>query len=133
MDRKQVTIELEGATVTLMSRAFRTSGEYNKSPRMYVHVENESVFDNLVNRKRRPYNAYKDMIRDTNIGEILDISKLQWSQKAGCSCPCSPGFILNYQNVEHDGMLFWAFDVWVTLHGAPNVDERKAPRVLAGV
>jgi hypothetical protein len=133
MDRKKATIEVEGATITLSSRAFMTKGEYNKSPRMYVHIADESVFDNLANRKRRPYDVYKAMIRESGVGEILDISKLQWSQKAGCSCPCSPGFILNYQTVDVDNTMFWAFDVWVKLHGAPSIDERKAPRILAGV
>jgi hypothetical protein len=99
---------------------------------MYVTIEAESVLANLMNRKRRPYNLYKTLIHSSGIGDVLDLSKLSWSQHAGCSCPCSPGFVLNHQYPEIDGETYVYFDVWVALDGALNVDERKAPRVLVG-
>jgi hypothetical protein len=130
------TIEVDGATITVMPRSNNTKywRDYVKSPRMYVSVEDETVLDNLANRKRRPYDVYKKMLRSSGVGAVLDLNGLRWSQKAGCSCPCSPGFVLNNQSIVSDeGIHTTRFDVWVTLHGAPAVDERKAPRVLAGV
>ena len=132
----RTTIEVDGATITIMPRNNNTKywRDYVKSPRMYVSVADETIMDNLANRKRRPYNIYKTMIQSSGIGEVLNLDGLRWSQKAGCSCPCSPGFVLNNQSIVTDeGIHTTRFDVWVTLHGAPAVDERKAPRVLAGV
>lgn len=114
-----------------LSRDIRYS-EYSAAPRMYVHVENESILDNLANRKRRPYNVYKTLIHGSLLGQIFDLGKLTWSQYAGCSCPCSPGFILPHQTINIGGHRFTRFDVWVKIKGAPAVNETKAPRVLAG-
>ena len=129
------TIEVPGATLEIIPRRHMTRGEYSKPPRMYVSVSkaSETVLDNLMNRKRRPYNIYKTLIHSSGIGSVLDLTKLSWSQYAGCSCPCSPGFVLNRQYPVIDGETYVYFDVWVALDGALNVDERKAPRVLAGV
>lgn len=129
------TIEVPGATLTIIPRraqGYTRDRDYAKAPRMYVTIEAESVLANLVNRKRRPYNLYKTLIHSSGIGDVLDLSKLSWSQYAGCSCPCSPGFVLNRQYPEIEGDVYAYFDVWVALDGALNVDERKAPRVLVG-
>jgi hypothetical protein len=131
------TIEVPGATLEIIPRRLQgitRDRDYTKAPRMYVSMSaaGETVLDNLLNRKRRPYNIYKTLIHSSGIGSVLDLSKLSWSQHAGCSCPCSPGFVLNRQYPEIEGDVYAYFDVWVTLHGAPSVDERKAPRVLVG-
>lgn len=128
-------IEADGATITILPRRVYRGNwrDYSKTPRMYVRVEDETVFDNLVNRKRRPYNIYKSMLRGSGVSKVLQLGNLQWSQKAGCTCPCSPGFILPPQAITNEDTTYHYFDVWVTLHGAPSVDERKAPRELAGV
>lgn len=145
--RPRVTIEVPGATLTFIERRQptwglrMTAGEYNRdwreyksAPRMYVSVGDESILENLANRCRRPFNVYKTMIHSSGIGRVLNLSQLRWSKNAGCTmCPCSPGFILSMQDVTTPEFTFTNFDVWVTLDGAPSVDERKAPRVLAGV
>jgi len=131
-------IKVAGATLTIMPRTYKYGykNDYFKAPRMYVSVADETIMDNLANRKRRPYNIYKTLIHSSDIASVLDLSKLSWSQKAGCSCPCSPGFILNPQILkDEDGnrVSFTYFDVWVTLENAPSVDETKPARVLAGL
>lgn len=129
-------IKVKGATLTIIPRknwGGRWS-EYTQAPRMYVSVADETILDNLANRKRRPYNVYKTLIHSSAISSVLDLSKLSWSQHAGCKmCACSPGFVLNYQNLEIEDKAFTRFDVWVTLDGAPSVDETKPARVLAGL
>ena len=107
-----------------------TQREYNAAPRMYVSAD-ETVLENLMNRRRRPYNVYKTMIRGSLLGQIFDLGKLSWSQYAGCSCPCSPGFVLPHQTLSIGGHTFNRFDVWVTFDKSPSVDETKAPRQLA--
>ena len=56
--------------------------------RVYVWESKESIVDNLVNRRSRLHDAYKEIV-----SVLCPGVKLRWSQKAGCSCGCSPGFI----------------------------------------
>lgn len=55
------------------------------------------VLEHLINRRDRPYEALKPLVKDAikmaglNPATVTDI---QWSQYAGCTCPCSPGFIV---------------------------------------
>jgi hypothetical protein len=102
---------------------------------MYVSVADETIMDNLANRKRRPYNVYKTLIHSSDIASVLNLSELRWSQKAGCAmCPCSPGFVLSKQTlIDEDGAYLNNFDIWVTLENAPAVDETKPARVLVGL
>lgn len=74
----------------------RSLQEYNANTRVYIWPEGETVIDNLMNRKSRPYNIYKKEIMPEVLKELgLDPEmKVRWSRYAGCSCPCSPGFIL---------------------------------------
>lgn len=129
-------IKVAGATVTIIERNYRGGrwSEFSQAPRMYISVADESIMDNLANRKRRPYNVYKTLIHSSALSSVLDLSKLSWSQKAGCTmCACSPGFILNHQSISVEGTLFTRFDIWVKLDNAPSIDETKPARVLVGV
>lgn len=125
--------EVRGAKLQIIPRRWGSSiraSEHYAAPRMYVTVSDETVFENIANRKRRPYNIYKTLIHSSGISDVLDVTSLRWSQKAGCTlCPCSPGFILNSQTLLINDETVRYFDVWVTLESAPSVDERKAPRV----
>lgn len=147
--RTRVTISVPGAKLELIERSYpyyrpstRRSrytardyrsdwADYIQAPRMYVSVADESVLENLENRRRRPYNVYKKMIAASGISSVLNLQNLAWRQGAGCRmCPCSPGFILPKQELSVGELKFKQFDVWVTLDGAPNVDERKPARVV---
>ena len=81
--------------------------------RVYVWPANESVLENLVNRHSRPIKLYRkaalQALADLGITDV----KLSWSQRAGCSCPCSPGFIA-------DGTYgaLYRTDVYVTIDDA---------------
>lgn len=70
----------------------------NAKSRCYVKIVNELLIDNLNNRKNRPATMYGEVLRKAF--RVLEIEqdeyvKIRWSQKAGCSCPCSPGFIVD--------------------------------------
>ena len=134
MKNERFTIEIKGGTITVMPRRYYGNKDHYKSPRMYVEVADETVFDNIANRKRRPYNVYKTLIHSTNLASVLDLSEFRWSQRAGCTCNCSPGFILGHQSiVDDEGNSYRYFDLWLTLENAPSVDETKPARVLAGL
>lgn len=60
----------------------------------YVRVENENLLEDLVNRTSRPYTLWKRATEDALRTNGIEFTALRWSQKAGCSCPCSPGFII---------------------------------------
>jgi len=68
-----------------------------KNIRVYVWPESETILENLQNRRQRPYTIWRKEVIPSVLKELnlpAD-TKVRWSQYAGCSCPCSPGFIIN--------------------------------------
>jgi hypothetical protein len=63
--------------------------------KIYFFIEGENVLENLLNRHSRPHQLYKTLFPRIKAALKLtgDIDAY-WSQKAGCSCGCSPGFIV---------------------------------------
>jgi len=103
-----------------------------KSARVYVDVPNETILENLMNRRNRPFTEYKKHIMPAvlemlpamishiadndgvNVSRVskLDGLKARWSQRAGCSmCPCSPGFIVDGIKAEW----YQEVDIWVSV------------------
>lgn len=83
-----------------------TTGEMERrqtKPRVYFFVKDESVLDNLSNRRNRPKNFYRTLLPEIykKLG-ISELTKAVWSQKAGCRCGCSPGFILQDEDFAQD-------------------------------
>lgn len=87
----------------------RNNEPYKMNNKIYVSIENETVIENLRNRKNRPYNVYKkellpqmyDVLKFQHplIYQTIKDNKWNWNQKCGCSmCPCSPGFVGNGKN-----------------------------------
>ncbi len=66
-------------------------------PRVYFHLASESVLDNLFERHSRPYNEYRKLLPEVlkTIGANPNHLSWKYSQKAGCRCGCSPGFIID--------------------------------------
>jgi hypothetical protein len=129
--RKRLEFNVPGASVLVIERHHSYERGWNKAPRMYVDASEQfNVIEDLMNRHRRPYATWRKAVRKALAGVNIDLSKMAWSQKAGCSCPCSPGFVLESQCIHLDGEFFRHFDIWVTLVGAPSVDETKVARDL---
>jgi hypothetical protein len=72
-------------------------GFYANKTRVFLFPKGETILEQFtVGRHTRPYTQYRK--------EVLPIvlkrlglpkgTKVSWSQRAGCSCPCSPGFII---------------------------------------
>jgi hypothetical protein len=70
-----------------------------KKPRCYFFEKNESILAQLSRRHYRPYQEYRKLLPQVyeKAGFPVD-TKARWSKYAGCSCPCSPGFILQHSN-----------------------------------
>jgi hypothetical protein len=69
-------------------------------PRMYFFPVGESTMEHLFNRHNRPVKEFRKLITLALVEAGHELSgakevKARWSQYAGCSCPCSPGFILD--------------------------------------
>lgn len=76
------------------NRSGRYEVQTNKKARIYVDIKNESLAENLMNRRNRPVAEYRKVVNE--VLELLEVDgKISWSQNAGCDCACSPGFILS--------------------------------------
>ena len=83
----------------------RRSGEpFLSNPKIYIFIENETILENLENRRNRPANVYKKEVLPQVMAKLqnsnpeiynkLKSSRIGWRQSCGCSmCPCSPGFV----------------------------------------
>lgn len=100
--------------------------ETNVKTRLYIHPENEDVIENfLVGRHTRPVSllrkAFPAIFSELKIGPY----KARWSQRAGCSCGCSPAFIV-------DARL--GYDIFATVrYEQPPLTPEQAERVAARV
>lgn len=81
------------------SRCKHSSGRATKM-RIYFWPVGETILENVQNRRGRPYNEFRKMIPEILRRHQFDEHAIhtahpKWSQKAGCSCGCSPGFIID--------------------------------------
>jgi len=101
---------------------------FEAKPRVYVDVDDFDLFENLENRFRRPYKFYRKYVLEALELMGMDEPRIGWSQKAGCSCGCSPGFIVQSESRVLRDTRHW--DMWITIAGAPAADEAKPARLL---
>lgn len=71
---------------------------------VYVSVSGETIFEQLINRRHRPYKALRPIVLEELTKRGIEFTNIRWSQKAGCSCPCSPGFIIQGGDI---GKNYW--------------------------
>jgi hypothetical protein len=93
-------VRLEIVSVRKNERTWAAEKIYramNKAPRIYFWVENYNPIEEMRSgyRWNKPHIEYRRMLpevfRQIDLPENL---KVTWSQKAGCPCGCSPGFII---------------------------------------
>jgi hypothetical protein len=67
----------------------------SERPAVYFFLDGENLMQNLQDRRSRPYDLFKQVLDKALIeaGQACRGTDLSWSQYAGCTCPCSPGFI----------------------------------------
>lgn len=84
--------------------------------RVYVFPADEAVLANFVARFNRPIALYRKAAKQAldQLG-MTDVT-LSWSQKAGCRCGCSPGFLTSRYGMS---------DLYVTISAdAEHADEQ---------
>lgn len=81
--------------------------------RMFFWPENETVLENLFEgRHNRPHAELKKLIPEALKAAKIEgeVTKAVWSQYAGCRCPCSPGFILDFHGPFDISVTYRAID-----------------------
>lgn len=90
-----------------MTLQIRSAKKVVKHPsvksRLFVWPVGESLLESLRERHDRPVEEYRKLFREvlgSGAGRLLlglpdRQFKLSWSQRAGCQCGCSPGFVLD--------------------------------------
>jgi len=53
------------------------------------------VWEQIINRRNRPHNAARPLVERALRDAGIEFTGLRWSQRAGCSCGCSPGFLMD--------------------------------------
>jgi hypothetical protein len=101
--------------------------EFQKMTRVYFWPKGETILDQLFTRRHRPYEEWRKLLPEVFDQLELDYTgKSRWSQRAGCTCPCSPGFVLEHKLMV-DGM---PIDIHVDLDYRTDeekvADEEKA-------
>lgn len=104
--------EIKSLKVSFSLPRERKGEPYPYASKMYIWPENETVFENLMNRRQRPVTFYKKEIIPVILERIktefpdysisTDPKKWGWRQKCGCTCPCSPGFINIQSGAPYD-------------------------------
>lgn len=70
---------------------------------VYVNIKDETIIENLINRRSRPYTEWKKIAKKVLNMKGIKFEKLSWSKNAGCTmCPCSPGFIVQNGDTGRD-------------------------------
>jgi hypothetical protein len=108
--RASVSLEIKTRGEPDAEGSERDWGEYRQRPRCYLFVSGESILDNLRNRRGRPHEELKPLVEQELRASGVSFADLQWSQRAGCECGCSPGWILYDARFENSDK----FDVWAT-------------------
>ena len=70
---------------------------------IYIWQKDETIVDNLLYRRLRPYTVWKKMVLPKIIEAYPELARFNigWCQRAGCFCPCSPGFIVKPKKGEY--------------------------------
>jgi hypothetical protein len=122
------------ADIALCARSWKSWNtkyrEYHRKSRISVWPDEQfNVMEHLMNRRRRPHSEWRKLIKPVLEKFGIDTRGLVWSQYAFCTCPCSPGFILNNELLAVIGGTAHArpFDIDITLHAKefsiPTVNE----------
>lgn len=84
----------------------------SRHARIHLFPKDYNVLDDFEKRwgNKRTNREYVNQLRIQVLPQIVkqynisDVSKIQWSSKAGCACGCSPGFIVHEDVavVNHD-------------------------------
>lgn len=101
----------------------------------FFHDQDESVLEQMVNRRNRPYEVFRQFVPIVLDG-APEGTRVNWSQYAGCSCGCSPAFIVTKGSGsgalrDKDDNNKVITDIFVHLVGAPKTADEGLPAARA--
>jgi hypothetical protein len=73
-------------------------GMSHKKMRIYLFPKNETIRENIENRRNRDRNLWRKITLQIMKEYGFQNIEMTFSQKAGCACGCSPGFIVDIKN-----------------------------------
>ena len=80
----------------------RYSGKPIRKSRVFFFVSGETVLENLQTRYHRPTVLYRRMLPEIlRRAGFNPTQTAKWRQTCGCSCGCSPGFVLSEWKDEY--------------------------------
>jgi len=129
------------ATVTDGNKKNNWSTIRQKHPRVYLAFPNsdkiKTIEDMFMLRYNKPTKSMTNIVKnslsnylmnqlvgdhDWNADRIKTCIKLSWSQYAGCSCPCSPGYIAKFSyNLPYSLLNYESFGVKLDLIDLPII------------
>ena len=100
-------------SIQILEVVIRPKDRYEAHPRLYFSPRGETVMENFLGgRHTRPYGAFRPFVMKAMAmaaaqGAVMRMDgeqapKAAWRQRAGCSCPCSPGFVLTNVTGDHN-------------------------------
>jgi len=95
----KLKVSIDGMRFNTTSREeYNYSAKRGKKMRIYLFPQNETVWENLKNRRNRDRNLWKKIALQVMEKYGYSNPKMTFSQKAGCGCGCSPGFVVEEKN-----------------------------------
>lgn len=136
MSDSKIKARLVSASEREYWREHRNRPSYRREKAvLFVFPQSENGVENFIYRATRPVKLYRSLLPEIykKLGIPAD-TKARWSDKAGCSCPCSPGFILNHENYYNYEAVVTADDPDAVKHDGTYVPARveAIERVMAG-
>jgi hypothetical protein len=121
MKRYEAVVEVEGQPIEVLFIERERRG--NSRIHVFAEAGSETIMDDLVNRRNRPRDAWKATalrsLRQLGFDPLDLAARMRWSQRAGCKCGCSPGFVMNdytFRGLGHSGtpLVEFGYDVFIT-------------------
>lgn len=104
--------------VTKIKNQKNTGKDAARATRVYLFLERESILDNLDSRGCQKVHKIRRDILPVLVASAPEMQgmKFNWSRTAGCSCGCSPGFIVR-DSVGFDIFIDYRVEEVIVLKG----------------
>lgn len=119
--RFEKTVKVDGKPVEVILVERERKG--NSRVHVFVEEGTETVLDDLMNRRNRPVEQWRTLatrtFRELGLDPEAAYLALRWSQKAGCNCGCSPGFVMKdfaLRSLPGDNLSYahFGYDLFIT-------------------